>query len=210
MFRYAASRDWKRACRDGANGVATRNGLDDPRIESRRGRDFPHPSRTALGPTEGYPSFPGVKRPGRGVDHSLASCAEGKERVELYLCSHSGPSWPVLGRTVPLPFGILIAQDVCLVYFLTEKQWGFLKNKIVGVCIRLAPNRLSSFYEHLPEKLKVIQTNWPIQLLRTNAATINLSLTNLRQLYYVLEIKRWNGVLCVGPVRPETGRADVV
>jgi hypothetical protein len=46
-------------------------------------------------------SFPGVKRPGRGVDHPPPSSAEVKERVELYLYS---PSWPVLGRTLPLPF----------------------------------------------------------------------------------------------------------
>jgi hypothetical protein len=48
-------------------------------------------------------SFPGVKRPGRGVDHPPSSSAEVKERVELYLYSPSGPSWPVLGRTLPLP-----------------------------------------------------------------------------------------------------------
>jgi hypothetical protein len=35
-------------------------------------------------------SFPGVKRPGRGVDHPPQSSAEVKERVELYLCS---PFW---------------------------------------------------------------------------------------------------------------------
>jgi hypothetical protein len=29
--------------------------------------------------------------------------AEVKERVEVYLYSASGPSWPVLGRTLPLP-----------------------------------------------------------------------------------------------------------
>ena len=28
--------------------------------------------------------------------------AEVKERVELYLCSSSGPSWKVIGRTLPL------------------------------------------------------------------------------------------------------------
>ena len=39
--------------------------------------------------------FPGVKRPGRGVDHPSPSSAEVKERIELYLCSTSGPSWPV-------------------------------------------------------------------------------------------------------------------
>ena len=42
-------------------------------------------------------SFPGVKRPGRGVDHPRASSAEVKERVKLYLYSSSRPSWPVLG-----------------------------------------------------------------------------------------------------------------
>ena len=47
--------------------------------------------------TMGIGSFPGVKRPGRGVDHPTPSSAEVKARVELYLYSHSGPSWSVLG-----------------------------------------------------------------------------------------------------------------
>jgi len=34
--------------------------------------------------------------PGRGIDHPPPSRAEVKERVELYLYSPSGPSWPVL------------------------------------------------------------------------------------------------------------------
>jgi len=46
--------------------------------------------------TIGTGSSPGVKRPGRGVDH-IPSSAEVKERVELYLYSPFGPSWPVLG-----------------------------------------------------------------------------------------------------------------
>ena len=33
-------------------GIATRYGLDGPGIESRWGRDFPHPSRPTLGPTQ--------------------------------------------------------------------------------------------------------------------------------------------------------------
>ena len=45
-------------------------------------------------------SFPGVKRPGRGVDHPPSYSAEVKERVEQYLYPPSGPSWPVLGRTL--------------------------------------------------------------------------------------------------------------
>ena len=49
-------------------------------------------------------SFPGVKRPGRGSNHPPPSSAEVKQRVELYLYSPSGSSWPVLGQTLPLPF----------------------------------------------------------------------------------------------------------
>jgi len=53
-------------------GIATRYGLDGSGIEFRWGRDFPHPTRPALGPTQppiqrGTGSFPGVKRPRRGV-----------------------------------------------------------------------------------------------------------------------------------------------
>jgi hypothetical protein len=51
--------------------------------------------------TMGTGSFPGVKGPGRGVDHPPPSSANVKERVELYLYSPSGSSWPVLGWTLP-------------------------------------------------------------------------------------------------------------
>jgi len=50
--------------------------------------------------TMGTESFPGVKRPGRGVDHPLPPSAEVKERVGLHLYSLSGPSWPVLELTL--------------------------------------------------------------------------------------------------------------
>ena len=88
--------------RDSSVGIVIRYGLDGPGIEALVGRrDFPHPSRPALGPTQppvqwGTGSFPGVKRPGRGVDHTPPPCAEVKERVELYLYSPSRPSWPVM------------------------------------------------------------------------------------------------------------------
>jgi len=45
----------------------------------------------------GTGTFPGVKRPGRGVDHPPPSSAEVKGKVELYLYSTSGPWWPVIG-----------------------------------------------------------------------------------------------------------------
>jgi len=84
--------------RDSAVGIATRYGLDGPVIESPWKRDFPHLS--SWGPPSllynGYRvSFPGVKRPGRGVDNPVPSSAEVKERVQLYLYSPSGPSWPI-------------------------------------------------------------------------------------------------------------------
>jgi hypothetical protein len=41
--------------------------------------------------TMGACCLPGVKRPGRGVDHSASYSAEFKERVEVYLYSPSGP-----------------------------------------------------------------------------------------------------------------------
>jgi hypothetical protein len=45
-------------------GIATRYGLDGPGIESRWGRDFLHPSRPALGPTQ--PSIQWVAGISRG------------------------------------------------------------------------------------------------------------------------------------------------
>jgi hypothetical protein len=66
--------------------------------------------------TMGTGSFPGVKQPGRDVDHPPPSSAEVKERVELYIYSPSGLSWPVLGRTLlfwPIPVATLSKERVC-------------------------------------------------------------------------------------------------
>ena len=45
-------RNGKGVGRDSSVGIATRVGLFGPGIKSRRGRDFPHPSRPTLGPTQ--------------------------------------------------------------------------------------------------------------------------------------------------------------
>ena len=54
--------------REDSVGLAPRYGLDDLRIEFRWGRDLPHPSRPALGPTsllyDGYGVFPEGKAAG--------------------------------------------------------------------------------------------------------------------------------------------------
>jgi hypothetical protein len=47
--------------------------------------------------TKGTGSCPGVKRPGRDVEHPTPSSAEVKERVGLNLYSLSGLTWPVVG-----------------------------------------------------------------------------------------------------------------
>jgi hypothetical protein len=60
--------------RSGINGLETRYGLEGPGIESRWGARFSTPVQNGPGAhpasyTIGRGSFPGVKRPGRGVDH---------------------------------------------------------------------------------------------------------------------------------------------
>ena len=108
--------------RDGSVGTATtlRAGRSGDRILV--GARFSAPVQTGPG---AYPasyimstgSLPGVKRPGRGVDHHPPpSSVEVKGTVELYICSPSGPSLPVLGRTllhvndISSHYGIFICQ----------------------------------------------------------------------------------------------------
>ena len=102
-------------------GIATGYGLGGPGIESRWRRDFSAPVQTGPGThpasyTMGTGSFPGLKRPGRGLDHPLPSSIGVKERVELYLNSPSGPSGPVLGRTVT-SISLNQSSYICILVF---------------------------------------------------------------------------------------------
>ena len=78
--------------------VATCYGLDESRLGARFSASvLTGPGAHPASYTMGTGSFLGVKRPGRIVDHSPSSSTKVKERVELYLFSHSWPSWPFLG-----------------------------------------------------------------------------------------------------------------
>jgi hypothetical protein len=80
--------------RNSSVSIGTRYVTDGLGIEFWWGRDFPHASRSALGPFQPpvqwvLDLYRGYKRPGRGVDHLPSSSAEVKERVELYRYSPS-------------------------------------------------------------------------------------------------------------------------
>ena len=86
--------------RDSSVGIATRYLLDGAGIKSRWGDIFHNrPDRPWSAPNliyNGYRFFPGVKAAGSWRSPLAPSNAEVKERVELYLYSPSGTSWPVL------------------------------------------------------------------------------------------------------------------
>jgi hypothetical protein len=69
----------------------------------------------------GTGSFQGVKRPERGADHPPPSKCRGQERVELYLYSPSGSSWPVMGA--PLPFSSNSSR-ILLYFIFVRKNYG--------------------------------------------------------------------------------------
>jgi hypothetical protein len=68
-------------------------------------------------------SFPEVKRPGRGVNHLHPPSAEVQERVELYFCSLSVPSWQVISEhylVLPLFIKSLLQFKFKITYIIDE------------------------------------------------------------------------------------------
>ena len=113
---------------DSSVGIATRYGLDGRGSNPGGGEIFRTcPDRPCGLPNlqyNGYRvSFPGVKWPGRDVNHQPPSSAVVKERVELYLYlflwDFMDCSW---GRTLPLPFFLVSLLLICapLHYSVTE------------------------------------------------------------------------------------------
>ena len=107
------SRNWQHA-----GGALRHNKYGDPIAVGAR---FSAPVHTGPGAhhasyTMGTGSrFRGVKQQGHDVKHPPPPSAEVKERVEIYLYSPSGPSWPVPRRTSPfiIYFKIHILNDYC-------------------------------------------------------------------------------------------------
>ena len=102
---YMGAVRWTSVGRDSSVDIATRCGLDGPGIEYRWGEIYrPRPGRPYGLPSllhNGYRVFPGGKAVGAWRWPPIPSSAEVKEGVELHFHSPSGPSWPVLGWTLP-------------------------------------------------------------------------------------------------------------
>ena len=92
--------------RDSSVRTSTRYGQNGTGIESRWGRDFPHRPDRPSGPPSllynEYRVFPGGKAAGAWRWPPTPSSVEVKERVELYIYSTSGSSWPVMGWILSL------------------------------------------------------------------------------------------------------------
>jgi hypothetical protein len=89
--------------RDISAGIASRYGLDSPRIEFRSVARFSfsiqnNPEAYSVSYTVGTGSFPEVKAAGLWRRSITPSSSEVKERVEIITYCPSGPSWPVLGE----------------------------------------------------------------------------------------------------------------
>jgi hypothetical protein len=88
--------------RDSSIGVATRYGLDDPGIESRLvAGKFSASVQTGPGAQPasyvmGTGSFPGVKRPGRSIDHPH-HLRQAERKSKAIPPAPFGLSWSVMG-----------------------------------------------------------------------------------------------------------------
>jgi hypothetical protein len=126
--------------------IAISYGLDGPGIESRGGRDFPHLSRPALGPTShlynGYSVFPGVKSY-RGVTltaHPL-----------LVPWSWKGRSIPLLPLWAVRPVQRLSA---CTKVHFTFNQWPHKQHQHNSTCFIVLTQKKNKILRNIIESSK--------------------------------------------------------
>jgi hypothetical protein len=94
-------------------------------------------------------SFPGVRRPGRGVDHQPPSSAEVKERVELYFYPHP-------------PWAFVACSMVNFTFTSTLKVPQHFQDETILLCLSAAYRPAPDFLRSAPAT--EIGTNTEIQL----------------------------------------------
>jgi hypothetical protein len=101
--------------RDSSVGIATRYGLDGPGIESRWGRDFPHPPRPAPGPTQPPKRWvPGVSRGKAARRVALFTHTHLAPRLRKEYSYNASPLWGFVScSTVDFTFYILRLAPAC-------------------------------------------------------------------------------------------------
>ena len=107
--------------------------------------------------TMGSGSFPGLKRPERGVDHPFSAVV--KEREQVYLYSPTRPSWPVLGWSLPLP--LPWSHDKSQVSFLDNQRY----------CLQCDSNSVEYSHYVVQGLLNVSRTVTVLVTWRSDAAT---------------------------------------
>ena len=100
-------------------------------------REFPHPSRPALGPTQPptqwVQGFAGSKAAETWRWQPTPSSAQVKERVELSLYSPSWPSWSVLGWSLSLPLYSYHLDVLCGVQHRSRRFGEYMNLCICGI-----------------------------------------------------------------------------
>ena len=87
-----------------------------------------HPTSCKIG--TGSPSR-GGGQPGCGVDHPPQSSTEVKGKVELYVYSRLGLSWPLLSLNLPLAY-TLVVENMYLVFLVR-----ILKSELIACVVLL-------------------------------------------------------------------------
>jgi hypothetical protein len=111
-------------------------------------------------------SFADVNWPGRGVNHPPSSSVEVKERVELYVFSISGHSWPILRQTFPILYLFPHQNNLCTLptarpvpLFCQRGSRG----SSVGIVTRLRAKQM--WYRSIPgrgKRLRIIEALIPL------------------------------------------------